>query len=160
MNREFIAKFRTLTLLSCLSRCSKKAISLVGAALNPRAIRLQQLRLLITCSLLASTSATRRTLVVDLPGEPLRMRLNDRLPVHVGDQVLDGFLGLVAEGLAAEVNGYEGTGLHQRVRQKHLQEQAQLLAALLQERCLHIADVLLLWEGWRAISALNLALDH
>ena len=69
--------------------------------------------------------------VVNLPCEALHGRFDQRLSAHVSDQVLNRTFGLWPVCLAAEVDGDQWTCLYEWMCQKHLQEQAQLLASLL-----------------------------
>ena len=82
------------------------------------------------------------------------------LSTHVSDKVLNRPFGLWPVSLASEVDGNQWTCLYEWMCQEHLQEQAQLLASLLEEGGFHVSNILLLGKGRCAISATNLPLYH
>ena len=98
--------------------------------------------------------------MVNLPREALHGRFDQWLSTHVSNQVLNRPFGLWPVCLASEVDGDQWTCLYERMCEEHLQEQAQLLASLLEEGGFHVSNILLLGEGRCAISAADLPLDH
>ena len=102
----------------------------------------------------------RLALMVDLPSEALHRGLYQWLTRHVRNQVLNCGHRFLAERLAFEVDWYERASFNPRMCQEDLKEEGQLLAALLQELRFQVSKVLLLREGWHAIGATDLALNH
>ena len=98
--------------------------------------------------------------MVNLPSEALHGRFDQWLSAHVSDQVLNSPFGLWPVCLTFEVDWDQWTCLYEWMCKEHLQEQAQLLASLLEEGGFHVSDILLLGEGWCAIRAADLPLDH
>ena len=98
--------------------------------------------------------------MIDLAGESLHWRLYQWLAIHVCNQVLNRGHGFLSEGLSLEVDWNERASLYKRMRQEDLEEEGQLLTALLQKCWFHVSKVLLFRECRHAIRASNLALHH
>ena len=97
--------------------------------------------------------------MTDLGREAWR-RLDQGLATGVGSQILDGFDGVLAEGMSLKVHLHQLARLDERVGQEDLEEEAELLAALLQKGRLRIAKEPLFREGGHSVGTADGALDH